>query len=196
MTKAAARSALAGLLLLVGCLRGPTQLAISPDGSVTVEAIEIPADFGAFAIADVEEYEFDEAGTMVRYAPHDSVRNTLPILDLFVYPAGSGRLETHAEQARRELQSAAGNVRGVHSVQVSTMERMPPARGVHPIFLTPARMNVAGNELRSLMYISRVGERYLKVRISYPAALGYGWDDTLHAQVRLLFADIVRRSES
>lgn len=186
-------STVAAVLLLSACTGGTRQVDVGPDGSIAIEGIEIPASFGAYSLSDVKEYEIESVGSGARYLPHDSVRATMPHVDLFVYPTDGLRLASHADNERRNLLQI--RPRGVQDVQVGTMSHLPPPRGIHPIHVVPMRLRLNGADLRSIMYISRVGERNLKVRVSYPAAWGYDMDEVAHAQVRLLIGDIVRRSE-
>jgi len=175
---------------LAGCAK---PLEISPQGDVLVEGVRVPARFGAYTLDDVEEFDAQEYGSAVRYLPEDSVSATMPMLDLFVYPSDRSPLATHAEQQRRELQIAGAFVRDAH-LQVDELSRTPPPRGVNPIYVVPLRIISSRGDMRSMMYLSRVGDRNLKVRATWPAA-AVGLEEVVGEQVRILIGDIVRRED-
>lgn len=182
-------------LLLAGCIPGASGDP-APEGYRRVEGgILVPAETGPYDLQRVEVSPNVLVGTVARYAiPKDQPQAT-PSFDLFIYPMAGRELEDEIAEARQQLRMWDEVNDNIHSTTLAPTVTLNTIYAPHPLFLTPI-LSVQDNvEIRSYMYITRVAQRFLKVRVSYPSDVPENIDRAMHRRIEQLVDDIARQAE-
>lgn len=173
-----------GLCLSACAAAEPEVRAVEVAGRAVIEEIALPVVAGAYRLDEVEDFGRPNAGSVARYVAVDSLAR-LPRIDVIVYPAHHG-VDAEAAIARRGLMEYDRRSRDINRTQVQNERRLPLASGdsIHAVTLT---MDVRGSASRSLLYLHRVGNRFLKVRTTFPLPVGAGPDPVIDQAVEAIF---------
>ena len=168
----------------------PEVQSVAAGNHVIVEQTALQPAVGAYRLAEVEDFAPRDAGSMARYAPRDSLATHLPRLDVFVYPAHHA-VEAETGIAQRGLMEYDRRSPAIARTRVDDEGWFPLADG-DSAYKATLYMEVQGRPSRSLLYLHRVGDRFLKVRTTFPLPLGPNPDPVIDATVEALFGSATR----
>lgn len=181
-------------LCAAGCVPGFGGSPV-PDGYSRVEGgIVLPLEMGPYDLYHLEESPVVLIGTVARYGIPADEPQQVPPFDLFVYPMAGRDLDDEIAEAREELRRWDEVNQTVEGTTLGPTIASNPIHSEHPLYLTPIHSVQNGVAVRSFMYITRVAERFLKVRVSYSAATPESIDRAMHRRVELLVDDISRHT--
>lgn len=174
------------VLFLPACASAePEVRSVAAGDRVVVEEIALPPAVGVYRLVDVEDFGHPDLGSMARYAPADSLTGRLPRIDVVVYPARHG-VDAEAAFARRGLMEYDRRSPGISRTEFKDERRFALGNGDSAYAVTIS-MHVESRPSRSLLYLHRAGNRFLKVRTTFPLPVGVGPDEVIHATVSAIF---------
>lgn len=176
---------LAVAVVLAACATAqPDTRSVDAADRVLVEDIGLPPAVTEYRVAEVEDFGHPDAGSAARYVAADSLTR-LPRLDVIVYPARHG-VAVEAAIARRGLMEYDRRSPNVNRTAFED-ERWFSLESGDSAYAATLSMEVRGNPSRSLLYLHRVGSRFIKVRTTFPMPVGAGPDATIGNAVRAIF---------
>lgn len=169
--------------------------AAAPEGYTRVEGdIIVPLEIGPYDLYHLEESPVVLLGTVARYGIPANEPQSVPPFDLFIYPMGGRELDDEIAEAREQLRTWDEINQAVEGTRLGPTIALNPIHSTYPLHLTPIHSVQDGVEIRSFMYITRVAQRFLKVRVSYRASTPESIDRAMHRRVELLVDDIARHT--
>lgn len=185
-----ARALLSVLVITGGCsLTQPT-----PDGWRRVEGILLPAEVGTYDLQRVEPLRPVELGSAARYAVPKDEPVLLPAFDVFVYPMGGRELAEEAALAREQVRNWDAFDPDLSATTIAPTIETAPVYGEYPMYMTRISARHLGEPVCSFMWITRAGQRFVKVRASYAGTPSHRVDRALIRNVELLLNDLARQA--
>ena len=160
---------------------------------VEVEDLLIPDSAGVFRIARVRELQLRELGSAIAYRPAGDTMQAGGF-DMFVYPLTNRVLIDEMQRARADVLDWDARHEDVENSRLGTLDSVTTEHGRHPLYSTRIHATHGGRDVRSFLYLTRVEERFVKVRLTYPAAVDTATDRQVHGFMQAMFDDIARRN--
>ena len=140
---------------------------ITPEGEIIAENLLLPVEAGIYRMWRVDE----RGGTLVRYAPPDSLDGTLPPIDVSVY-----RIRHPIEEEVAQIRAAAmqRNNSAMYEIEgtVYDTEGMVILPSGDTIYRAIVDMTVSTTPQRQMLYIHQEGGRYVNISTTFVRVRG------------------------